>query len=378
MFFYIIPTNLHPNSQPLLATIPKPNTMNTTDSPPIALLIVNPHSGPNHKRSFQWLLYTNTRRILRNAGYEVRIEKTQCPGHATELAQRAAAQGVTLVIAAGGDGTVNEVAKGLLNSNVPLAIIPRGSGNGLARHLAIPLRTRAALRTATGGTPLHMDCGLAAGIPFVTTAGVGLDAEIGWEFANLNGRGMRNYIRATAELYFRYKPRTFELEVDGHWLQRRALLLTFANASQFGNNALIAPTARVDDGLLTLVVVRPFPKVAIGFLAALLFQGMVDRTSYVETINFTRLRVRCNEEKVHGHVDGEPVSFPGEFGVEIRPSALRVVAGPQAPELTGVPPRLFLTPRNLVKRMRAAGIEGRFARLYERIQSQVQRIQRRH
>ena len=209
-----------------------------------------------------------------------------------------------------------------------------------------------------------MDCGLAAGIPFVTTAGVGLDAEIGWEFANLNGRGMRNYIRATAELYFRYKPRTFELEVDGHQLQRRALLLTFANASQFGNNALIAPTARVDDGQLTLVVVRPFPKVAIGFLAALLFQGLVDRTSYVETINFTRLRVRCSEAKVHGHVDGEPVTFPGEFGVEICPSALQMVAGSQAPELTGISPRLFLTPRNLVKRMRAAGIEGRFARLY--------------
>lgn len=284
-------------------------------------VILNPISGSKgrriSKRTLLNLLHKGTHRRL----YEVSFYRTRKAKQATQLAAKAAHDGYDLIICCGGDGTVNETSSALLGVNVPLAIIPAGSGNGLARHLGIPLAVRGALNAALHGNTIRMDCGIIAGQHFCTTAGIGLDAEVGWLFAQLEGRGMAAYVQATAQLYFKYTPREYSITINGVQTKETALLITFANASQFGNNAAIAPKASVCDGQLDLVIVRPFPKIEIGILAAMLFSKTLDQSPYIKTQRFETLHIETSQP-IRGHADGEPITLPAAFDVAIRPEAI--------------------------------------------------------
>ncbi len=296
-------------------------------------LILNPKSGKGGRRSAKRNALVQARRLRDRLGVGLELLPTAYAGHATELSKALSQDDGARVVAIGGDGTVNETASGLIGGRSPLGIVPMGSGNGLARHLGVPLGPTAAVNLAFSGRVIDMDCGVIGGRHFFTTAGVGLDAEVGWAFANLSGRGLANYIRATTELFFRYRPKRYRIEVDGQVLEREALMVTFANASQFGNNAIIAPHARVNDGWLDMVIVKPFPKVAIGVLASMLMSGRVDRVSYVESIRFRHTRVELEGEQGKGHVDGEPFALEKSFEVSVVPSALRAIAGVRAKEI---------------------------------------------
>ena len=311
-------------------------------------LIINPTSGSARRRKMRMHLIKHARRHLRTGKTQLGITLTRHPQHATELVAEEVARGTRLIIACGGDGTVNETATGLIDTPASLAIVPMGSGNGLARHLDVPLHWRHALDLALQGPLVTMDCGCIADRNFFATAGIGLDAEVGWAFATLNTRGLKSYIKATAQLYFHYKPRTYKLTIDGEPFECQALMLTFANGSQFGNNAVIAPRARVNDGMLDLVIVRPFPKMAIGVLATLLFQGYIDMSPHVETRRFRHIHATL-PGPMRGHVDGEPIELPQELDISVRPGVLRTVAGPNAPEIAGLSPRA-LHPRYAVRR----------------------------
>lgn len=306
-------------------------------------LIVNPISGSGGRHRAKIDIIRYAKRLARDLGDDLYLHLTRYREHAIALAQQEALQGTALVVAVGGDGTVNEVARGLMGAQTALGIVPMGSGNGLARHLALPMLTRAALKETFMHPPILMDCGLLNGIPFFTTAGIGFDAEVGWMFANLGTRGLNSYIKATTQLFFNYTPREYHLCVDGRNIDTTALLITFANASQFGNNARIAPHALVNDGKLHLVIVKPFPKIAIGYLASLLFHGLIDTSSYIETIPFEHLSVHSSEP-LRGHVDGEPEQLPAEFEVTIHPAALQVVPGLYATEVCGDPAPAILIP----------------------------------
>ena len=306
-------------------------------------LIVNPISGRAGRQRAKIEIIRYAKRLARQLGDDLYLHLSRYHEHALTLAREEVRCGASLVIAVGGDGTVNEVARGLIGSHTALGIVPMGSGNGLARHLALPLLTRAALKETLMHAPIPMDCGLLNGKPFFTTAGIGFDAEVGWMFANLGTRGLNSYIKATAQLFFNYSPRDYHLTVDGREIQTTALLVTFANASQFGNNARIAPHALVNDGKLNLVIVKPFPKLAIGYLASLLFHGLVDSSSYIETIPFQHLEVRC-DAPLRGHIDGEPEQLPPDFEVTIHPNALQVVPGAYATEVCGDPAPAILIP----------------------------------
>ncbi len=295
-------------------------------------LILNPKSGKGGRRSAKRNALLRARVLRKQLGVELELLPTTHAGHATELARTHGGDALVRVVAIGGDGTVNETACGLIGGQSPLGIVPMGSGNGLARHLGIPLGPAAAVDLAFAGRVIDMDCGTIGGRHFFTTAGVGLDAEVGWAFANLSGRGLANYIRATTELFFRYRPKRYRITVDGQTMEREALMVTFANASQFGNNAIIAPAARVNDGWLDMVIVKPFPKVAIGVLASMLMSGRVDRVSYVESIRFQHAVVEMEGDS-KGHVDGEPFELGGRFEVRVVPSALRAIAGGRAREV---------------------------------------------
>ncbi len=306
-------------------------------------LIVNPISGYAGRYRAKLDAIRYAKQWVVASGDRLDLYLTRHVGHATALAQMAVAQGVDLVIAIGGDGTVNEVARGLLSSQTALGIVPMGSGNGLARHLDLSLIAKQALRTILERPPIAMDCGEIDGQRFFTTAGIGFDAEIGWMFANLGRRGINSYIKATTQLFFHYAPRDYEIEIDGTVSHHKALLITFANASQFGNNARIAPSAVVNDGLLQMVIVRPFPKIAIGYLALLLFHGLVDVSMYVDTIPFKQLRIRC-QGALRGHVDGEPIELPNEFEVKVCERVLQIVPGEHAREVSGERAPAILVP----------------------------------
>lgn len=314
-------------------------------------VILNPISGSSSRRKTKRTLMNALRHGAQRRLYTVTSYRTRKAKHATELAAKAVTEGNDLVICCGGDGTVNETASALLDTNVPLAIVPTGSGNGLARHLGIPLSAAPALDIALHGITIPMDCGTINGRNFFTTAGIGLDAEVGWLFDKLENRGMTNYVRATAQLFFQYKPNWYSINVDGKAMRVEALMITFANASQFGNNAIIAPNANVSDGFLDLVIMRPFPKVETVRLATMLFNKTIDRSPYITTIRFKKLHLEV-DEPMHGHIDGEPFMLPKSFDVAVRPSCLAMRAPQHRSSIPLLPPPAIFDPAYIVNAAR--------------------------
>lgn len=291
-------------------------------------VILNPISGSKRRSNTKRTLLNTLRHGAQRKLFSITTLRTRRAKHASQLAAQAAHDGNDLIICCGGDGTVNETTAALIGSSVPLAIIPAGSGNGLARHLGIPLSVRGALNAALHGNTIRMDCGSINEQHFCTTAGIGLDAEVGWLFARLEGRGLAAYVQATTQLYFKYEPREYTITTNGVQTKEKALMITFANASQFGNNASIAPKASVTDGQLDLIIVRPFPKAEIGLLAAMLFSKTLDKSPHIKTLRFESLHIET-DRPVRGHADGEPISLPAAFDVLVRPAALAVRTPPQ-------------------------------------------------
>ena len=209
---------------------------------------------------------------------EAAIVPTERGGHATELARQAVADGCDLVMAFGGDGTMNEVAQALLNTPATLALLPCGSGNGLARHLGIPLDPAAALALLLTGRPRAIDAGFADNRPFFVVAGLGFEAEIAQRFSLLTKRGFTGYLRTSAAAWWNYVAQEYAITpADGARHAHRAFTLAVANCNQYGNEARIAPRAEVDDGLLDLTAVPPLNVFNAAPLLLTLFRGTLDR-----------------------------------------------------------------------------------------------------
>ncbi len=250
------------------------------------------------------------------------IMVTEGSSHACEITRNALhSDNWAAIVAVGGDGTVNEVARSLLYQQTPLGILPMGSGNGLARHLNIPMNTGAALVRLVEGTEIVMDSGLLNDFPFFCTAGLGFDAEVSHLFVNSSERGLKNYIRLSLEAYRNYQPRTYR--VDGQPVE--AFLLTLANAGQFGNNAWISPKASVTDGYLDLCHVKPFPEWYSMVLGARLFAKTLDDSDYY-THRLTKEVVIETDEPVLMHFDGEPlVAASNHIHIQVVAGSLRVI-----------------------------------------------------
>lgn len=245
--------------------------------------------------------------------------------HATALALAALAEGCELVVAVGGDGTMNEVAACLVNTPATFGLIPCGSGDGLGRHLGIHGSLPHALEILRTGRPRLIDSGLADGHPFFTVAGMGFEADVSARFNELTGRGFWRYLTTAAQLWLRQAPLPCVIEHEGRRTTTRAFTLAVANSDQFGNDAIIAPGARVDDGLLDLTAVPP-----VGFLRAApmlvrLFNGSVHRAAGVVHLQAARFVV---ERAAPGliHTDGETHGAGTRVEFSIRPASLRVLA----------------------------------------------------
>ncbi|UPL47526.1 diacylglycerol/lipid kinase family protein [Hymenobacter sublimis] len=281
--------------------------------------ILNPTSGTNRTQDVPALLT----RYATAAGADFEVQATQYAGHAEELARRAARQGCRVVVAVGGDGTVNEVARGLLGTAAALGIIPRGSGNGLARHLRLPLDLPGAVQRVCRPTFQRIDVGRINGRPFFCTAGLGFDAHVSKMFARAGTRGLSTYIKVSLREYRRYQPVPVQLELNNQVLATNCYVLAFANAAQYGNNAYIAPRADIQDGLLDVCLIDALPltravRVGVGLaLGTLATSGAaVYHTSH-------HIRVRT-EHTLGFHVDGDYVADAAEFEVALEHLALEV------------------------------------------------------
>lgn len=292
---------------------------------PRARFIFNPRSGHNARNP--WIL-EYTRGFIARHRLDADLVATERPRHATELARRAVDAGCRLVVAIGGDGTMNEVASALIGADAALGLIPCGSGNGLGRHLGVSGPAEGAFRTLLGGHTRLIDTGLAAGHPFFNAMGLGFDAEISARFNALGSRGLQAYAGTTLKTLLGYRPQHYTVRTDGSLpLSTRAFLIAIANSDQYGNDCYIAPSARVDDGLLDLTLVRRLTFFNALPLAERLFTKRIDGSPSVVRLRSPRFVI---ERSAPGpiHTDGEVHDCGREVEVIVRPASLRVAAPP--------------------------------------------------
>lgn len=290
------------------------------------IFIINPIAGTKHKHS----IHNAILKVFPENSYEVCY--TEYGGHALEIATRKVQEGYKNIVAVGGDGTINEVASALVNTGCNLGIIPAGSGNGLARHLGIPVSYAESLKIIQKPKILGIDVGQVNKRYFFCTCGTGFDASVGKQFAMDSKRGMLSYIRATIHEYLKYSPKTYILKTDGKKVKFKAFLVTFANSGQYGNNAYIAPKAAIDDGFLDLCVLRPFPKTSTIELGLRLFFKNIDQSPYLELMKIKKATLkRKSKKKITLHLDGEPVTIDGKLKIKVLPAALNVMV-PQEKE----------------------------------------------
>lgn len=283
--------------------------------------IVNPISGGTDKQTIVRLLRES---LGPESGLDIRF--TEGPGDATRIARETEAD---TVLAIGGDGTVAEVAAGLLDSNKTLGIIPCGSGNGLALHLGISRHPGKAVETLKNGRIERIDCGMLGDRPFFCTAGIGFDAEVAWRFAHADSRGLKTYITEALHCWSHYRPCQYTLDMDGRTETLTAVIITIGNANQWGNNARITPLASVQDGLLDITVVAPFHTAEIPLLAAQLMDGHAYNNRRARHFRCKSVSI-IREEEGPAHFDGEPCRLGKEIRIQIRPSALRVIVPPDS------------------------------------------------
>ncbi len=286
--------------------------------------IINPISGAKEAQNAKKKLPKLIMQTLDMEQWLPNIVYTEYAGHATELAYQYARMGFDAVIAVGGDGTVNEVARGLKDTRTALGIIPMGSGNGFARHLNIPMRPQKALEMINHSEPISVDYGLANGKVFVCTCGTGFDAVIADQFAASNKRGFMTYIRNTIAKAFTYKPQTYHIVGDGLDVTQEAFLITFANANQWGNDAKIAPKASMQDGKMDIMLMSSHAILGSASLALRLFAGSIDNSYFMDTIRAKEVTV-IREEKAPFHIDGDPVEMEKDIHIKIVPDGLRVL-----------------------------------------------------
>ena len=289
--------------------------------------IINPISGTQSKHEIPDLID----RILDKERFEYEVCITEYAGHAAELAKARAAQGDDIVVAVGGDGTVNEVARSLVHTETALGIIPCGSGNGLARHLCIPMDIRKALDIINQAQVETFDYGVINGLPFFCTCGMGFDAFISLKFAESGKRGPITYVENVLREGLKYKPETYEIIDDNGTTQYKAFLIACANASQYGNNAYIAPGATMKDGEMDVIVMEPFDALEAPQIAADLFMKTLGNNSKIKTFRTRNLTIHRQGPGAI-HYDGDPIMTNSDIDVHIEHLGIRIVANPDVPE----------------------------------------------
>ncbi len=276
-----------------------------------ALYIINPISGKGQKQRIA--------RMLQAKGCKVVF--TEYAGHAETLARNATED---IVVAVGGDGTVNEVARGIVGSEKILGIIPCGSGDGLARHLGLSHNIKKAIRTIEQGEWKAMDAAKVNGRLFFSVCGVGFDAVVSERFAQSGKRGLSNYVKQGLKTWKTYSPDHYEVEIDGEKIEMDALFITVGNSDQWGNNAKITPLADCCDGVLDITIVEKFGVLELPLLALRLMTGTLHRSCQVHCYQGKEVRITRQSEGA-AHADGDWFIDNEVLNIKILPSALKVI-----------------------------------------------------
>ena len=284
------------------------------------LFIINPISGGKDKSGFPETVKKNLDVQLFNPEFVF----TEYRNHAFELASEAVRRQVDVVVAVGGDGTINEIASALEGSGTAMAIVPCGSGNGLARTLRISLNHKKAISAINKLKFVCIDTAVLNGKKFFNMAGIGFDAQISHRFANLSSRGLKGYVKTAFQEIVNYKCKLYKIEIDGVILEREAFMISIANSSQYGNNAYISPTASLHDGLLDVCIVKPFPLYLFPAMGYRMFSNTCDQSKFVEIIKGKEIRIHCDEPGMI-HWDGEPGEPATDFFIVVKPLSLNIL-----------------------------------------------------
>ena len=289
------------------------------------VFVVNLVSGTSSKAGIPKLI----EETIDKSRFDYEIVTTEYAGHASEIATQAKDAGIDIVVAVGGDGTVNEVARAIVHSNTALGIIPCGSGNGLARHLLLPMNLHKAIELINICEIHDLDYGVINDMPFFCTCGMGFDAFVSMKFAEAGKRGPITYVENVLREGLKYKPETYVLEDENGTNIYKAFLISCANASQYGNNAYIAPQASMSDGLMDVVVMEPFDVLEAPQISIDMFNKTLDMNSKIKTFKCRKLHVHRESEGVI-HYDGDPAMTGKDIEVEMQPHGIRVIVNPFA------------------------------------------------
>ena len=289
--------------------------------------IVNPISGGHQKDDILKMITELTDREQ----FDLDIRMTEYAGHAAEIATKSAQKGVDIVVAVGGDGTVNEVARSLTHTQTALGIVPCGSGNGLARHLCIPMNVRKAIEILNHCKIMEFDYGVVNDIPFFCTCGMGFDAFISLKFAEAGKRGPITYVENVLKEGLKYKPETYEVEDETGARRYKAFLIACANASQYGNNAYIAPEASMRDGVMDVIIMEPFTALEAPQISIDLFNKTLNQNSKIKHFQTQKIHIHRQTPGAI-HYDGDPIMTDPDVDVHIEHLGIRIVTNPEATE----------------------------------------------
>jgi diacylglycerol kinase (ATP) len=284
------------------------------------IFIINPRSGVSKKQNLPPII----KKEIDSDKFDYEIVFTEYAGHATEIAKEAIAKGTEIIAVAGGDGSLNEVARILLNSPVILAAIPLGSGNGLARHLKIPVNAVKAIKLINRGKTDKIDVGHINGKVFISNTGLGYVSTVVDTFHSAIRRGFIAYSNHTLKNFLGYKSKSYSLEVNGQKFEEKFFMLNFANSNQFGYQAKISPTADVKDGKLDIVMVRKFPFVLFPILMLRLFTKAIKDSRYIKIVKSDKATVKF-EGQQSVQIDGEPNVENNSIELSVSPLTLNII-----------------------------------------------------
>ncbi len=284
------------------------------------LFIINPISGVGKQKTVEKAIEKSLDKSL----FDYDIEYTEYAHHASLISLRATLEGYNSIIAVGGDGSINDCVRGLVGSKSYLGIIPAGSGNGLARHLRIPLDIGLAIEVINQNNRTSIDTIKVNSRIYASIAGVGFDALIAKEFQKSKTRGLNKYLSLVLQHYPLYEPKIYRLEIDNEIIETEALFISFANSNQFGYNAIIAPNAELDDGFIDISIVRKIPMMLLPWTAQLLFTKNFDKSIYVTNYKAKTAKL-VNDESRLVNLDGESVVMERDLSFSILPKSLNII-----------------------------------------------------
>ena len=299
------------------------------------VFILNPISGTSKKDGIPHVIEN----VLDKEKFDYSISFTERAGHASEIARHAAEIGTDIVVAIGGDGTVNEVARAIVDTGTALGIVPCGSGNGLARHLMLPLNVRGAIETLNKCEIHDLDYGCINGMPFFCTCGMGFDAFISMKFAHSGKRGPITYVENVLKEGLKYEPETYTIEDETGTREYKAFLISIANASQYGNDAYIAPQASMRDGLMDVIIMEPFDMLEAAQVSIDMFNKTLDKNSKIKTFRSKHVHIKRSHPGVV-HYDGDPIMADSDLDIFVRERGIRVVVNPDADKRRRCPTKM--------------------------------------